>query len=114
MAGPTTALCVQGCSCIHNNENINPNVEDPPQVNPALVNVTVAGANLDVYIPTILEIRESDITSKFKVKVFIPIDRRPTYKKMRALTQELGRNALGIQVPFRGGERGCLEQVYSP
>ena len=71
-----------------------------PRVNPAPVNVNVAGAGLDTYIPTIPEVRESDIKSKFKVKVLTPIEGRQTYEKMRAMTQEMGRNALGIHVPF--------------
>ena len=77
------------------------------------MNVTVAGAGLDIYIPTIPEVRESDIRSKFKVKVLTPLDGRPTYEKMRTLTQELGRNALRIQVPVGGGKRRCLWLVYS-
>jgi len=51
------------------------------------VNVTVAGAGLDIYIPTIPEVRESDNRSKFKVKVLTPLDGSPTCKKMRTLTQ---------------------------
>ena len=113
MAGPTSALRTRSRSRARNDENIDPNVGDPQQVNPSAVNVTVAGAGLDIYIPTIPEIRESDIRSKFKVKVLTPLDGRPTYKKMRTLTEELGRNALGIQVPFGGGKRGCLGLVYS-
>jgi len=111
MAGPTSALRTRSRSRARNDENIDPNVGDPQQVNPSAVNVTVAGAGLDIYIPTIPEIRESDIRSKFKVKVLTPLDGRPTYEKMRTLTQELGRNALGIQVPFGGGKRGCLGLV---
>jgi hypothetical protein len=116
MAGAASATALRAQSRntrVRNDENANPNVGDPRQVNPAAVNVTVAGAGLDMYIPTIPEVRESDIKSKFKVKVLTPIDGRPTYEKMRALTQELGRNALGIQVPFGGGKRGCLGLVYS-
>ena len=84
-----------------------------PRVVPGPVNVTVAGAGLDTYIPTIPEVKESDIKSKFKVQVLTPIEGRPTYDKMRTMTQETGRNALGVQVPFGGGKRGCLETVYS-
>ena len=84
-----------------------------PRVIPGPVNVTVAGAGLDTYIPTIPEVKESDIKSKFKVQVLIPIEGRPTYDKMRIMTQEMGRNALGVQVPFGGGKRGCLGIVYS-
>ena len=64
------------------------------------VNVTVAGAGLGTYTPFIPEGRVSDIKSKFKVKVLTLVDGRPMYKKMRALTQELGRSALTIQVPY--------------
>ena len=84
-----------------------------PRVVPGPVNVTVAGAGLDTYIPTIPEVKESDIKSKFKVQVLTPIEGRPTYDKMRTMTQEMGRNALGVQVPFGGGKRGCLGIVYS-
>ena len=113
MAGPATALRTRSRSRARNDENIDPNVGDPQQVNPAAVNVTVAGAGLNIYIPTIPEVRESDIRSKSKVKVLTLLDGRPTYETMRTLTQELGRNALGIQVPFGGGKRGCLGLVYS-
>ena len=63
-------------------EHINPNVGDP-RVKPTPVNVTVAGASPNTYIPTIPEVRESDTSSKFKVKMFIPIEGCPTYKKKR-------------------------------
>ena len=39
-----------------------------PRVNHVPVNVTVAGAGLDTYIPTIPEVKESDIKSKLKVQ----------------------------------------------
>ena len=55
MAGPTTALRTRSRSRARNDENIDPNVGDPQQVNPSAVNVTVAGAGLDIYIPTIPE-----------------------------------------------------------
>ena len=73
MAGSTTAVCARSRSCVCNNENIDPNVGDPQQVSPAPVNVTVAGVGLDIYVPTIPEIRESNIRSKFKVKVLTPL-----------------------------------------
>ena len=84
-----------------------------PRVNPAPVNVTVAGAGLDTYIPTIPEVKQSDIKSKFKVQVLTPIEGRPTYEKMRTMILEMARNALAIQVPFGGGKRGCLGITYS-
>ena len=81
MAGSTTALRTRSHSCACNNENINPNVGDPPQVNPAPVNVAVTGAGLDIYIPTIPEIREPDIRLEFKVKVLSSLYGRHTYEK---------------------------------
>ena len=81
MAGPATALCTRSRSRARNDENIDPNVGDPQQVNPAAVNVTITGAGLDIYIPTIPGVRESDIRSKFKVKVLTPLDGHPTYTK---------------------------------
>ena len=108
MAGSTTALHTRRRSRARNDENIDPHVGDPQQVNPIPVNITVAGVGLDIYIPTIPEVRESDIRSQFKVKVLTPFDGHPTNKQMRTLTQELGRNALGIQVPFGGGKEDVL------
>ena len=72
MAGSTTVVRARRRSCVRNHENIDPNVGNPPQVNPTPVNVTVAGAGLDIYIPTIPEIRESNMRSKFKVKILTP------------------------------------------
>ena len=92
------------------NENANDNQEN---VHPNPVQVTVSGAGLDTYIPTIPEVRESDIIAKFKVKMLTPIEGRPTYEKVELMEKELGRNALAIKVPFGGGKRGCLGTVYS-
>ena len=109
MSGPVAN--VKSCaSC--NDENIHPNVGDRP-INPGPVNVIVAGAGLDTYIPNTPEVKESDIESKSKVNILIPIEGRSTYKSMRILTQKMGRNAHGIQVPFGIGKRGCWELVYS-
>ena len=79
-----------------------------PRVNPAPVNVTVAGAGLDTYIPTIPEVKQSDIKSKFKVQVLTPIEGRPTYDKMRTMILEMARNALVVQVPFGGRKEGMF------
>ena len=67
---------------------------------PAVTNVTVVGAGLDTFIPTIPEVRETDITARFKIKTLTPIDGRPTYEAMLNCERELGRNALAIEVPF--------------
>ena len=104
MTGSTTALHAQSHSHTRNDKNIDPNSRDTPRVNPTPVNVIVAGAGLDTCIPIIPEVRDSNVKSKFKMKVLTRIDGRPIYKKMRALTQELGRNTLGIHVPFEGRE----------
>lgn len=96
------------------NENEDPNVDrNAGNRRPNPVQVTVSGAGLDTYIPTIPEVRESDITTKFKVKTLTPIEGRPTYEKVELMEKELGRNALAIRVPFGGGKRGCLGTVYS-
>ena len=84
MAVPATALRTRSRSRARNNENNNPNVGDPQQFNPATVNVTVAGAGLDIYIPTIPEVRESDIRPKFKVKVLTLLNGRLTYERERS------------------------------
>ena len=76
-----TALRARSRNCARNNENIDQNVGDPPQVNPVPVNITVAGASLNIYIPTILEVRESDIRSKFKVKILTSPQWTPTIRK---------------------------------
>ena len=94
--------------------NNNANDENAENIPPNTVNVTVEGAGLDTFIPTIPEVRTTDITAKFKIKMLTPIEGRPTYEKMQTCENELGRNALAIQVPFGGGKRGCLGLVYSP
>ena len=88
-------------------QNELPNAQQNP------VRLTLTGAGLDTHIPTIPEVRESDIKAKFKIKILTPIEGRPTYEKMELLEKELGRNALAIKVPFVGGKRGCLGVVYS-
>ena len=86
---------------------------EPPNARQNPVRLTLQGAGLDTHIPTIPEVRESDIKAKFKIKILTPIEGRPTYEKMELLEKELGRNALAIKVPFGGGKRGCLGVVYS-
>ena len=49
------------------------NDENTETVPPNTVNVTVAGAGLDTFIPTIPEVRTADITAKFKIKMLPPI-----------------------------------------
>ena len=95
------------------NENANVDNDNQENIHPNPVQVTVSGAGLDTYIPTIPEVRESDINTKFKVKRLTPIEGRPTYEKVELMEKELGRNALAIKVPFGGGKRGCLGTVYS-
>ena len=80
---------------------------------PPNINVTVAGAGLDTFIPTIPEVRETDIKQQFKVKLLTEIAGRPSFEAMQLCERELGRNALAIRVPFGGGQRGCLGLVYS-
>jgi hypothetical protein len=88
--------------------NNNENDENAENIPPNTVNVTVAGAGLDTFIPTIPEVRTTDITAKFKIKMLTPIEGRPTYEKMQTCEKELGRNALAIQVPFGGGGKRML------
>ena len=86
-----------------NQENIPPNIND----------ITVVGAGLDTYIPTIPEVRETDIKAKFPLQTLTVIDGRPSYEQMLNCERELGKNALTVEVPFGGGNRGCLGIVYS-
>jgi len=50
------------------NENATVDNDNQENIHPNPVQVTVSGAGLDTYIPTIPEVRESDINTKFKVK----------------------------------------------
>ena len=59
----------------HNNEN-QENI--PPNIN----NITVVGAGLDTFIPTIPDISDSDIKAQFPIQVLTPIEGKPTYKKL--------------------------------
>ena len=68
---------------------------------------------MDTFIPTIPEAVDSDIIAKFPMQVLTPIDGKPTYEKLLNCEQELGENALTVEVPFGGGNRGCLGIVYS-
>ena len=89
------------------------NNEDQENIPPNINNITVVGAGLDTFIPTIPEVRESDIKAKFPLQTLTIIDGRPTYEKMLNCERELGKNALAVDVPFRGVNRGCLGTVYS-
>ena len=80
----------------HNNEN-QENI--PPNIN----NITVMGAGLDTFIPTIPEVLDSDIKAKFPIQVLTPIEGKPTYKKLLNCERELGENALTVEVPFGAG-----------
>ena len=66
-----------------------------------------------MFIPTIPKVNESDIKAKFKTNSITPIDGEPTLGKMQLAEQELARNALTAKVHFRGGQRGCLGEVYT-
>ena len=90
----------------HNNEN-QENI--PPNIN----NITVVGAGLDTFIPTIPEVRKSDIKAKFPHQTLTVIEGRPSYEKILNCKRELGINALAVEVPFGGENRGCLGLVYS-
>ena len=68
---------------------------------------------MDTFIPTIPEVRESDVKAKFPHQTLTVIDGKPTYEKMLNCERELGINALAVEVPFGGGNRGCLGLVYS-
>ena len=54
---------------------------EPPNAKQNSVRLTLTGAGLDTHIPTIPEVRESDIKAKFKIKILTPIEGRPTYEK---------------------------------
>ena len=71
------------------------------------------GAGLDTFIPTIPEVRESDIKANFPHQTLTVIDGRPMYEKMLNCERELGINALAVEVPFGDGNRGCLGLIYS-
>ena len=83
------------------NENADPNI-----------NVVVAGAGLDTFIPVIPDAKDADIIAKFKYKTLTKIKGKPTFKSMKEITRQLGRNALAIKVSFGGGKRGCLGEVF--
>ena len=92
---------LQNAQLNHNNEN-QENI--PPNIN----HITVVGAGLDTFIPTIPEVRESDVKAKFPHQTLTVIDGKPSYEKMLNCERELGINALAVEVPFGGGNRGCL------
>ena len=86
----------------NNNENADPNI-----------NVVVAGAGLDTYIPVIPDAKDANIIAKFKYKTLTKIKGKPTFESMKEITRQLGRNALAVKVSFGGGKRGCLGEVFS-
>lgn len=76
------------------------------------INVVVAGAGLDTYIPVIPDAKDANIIAKFKYKTLTKIKGKPTFESMKEVTRQLGRNALAIKVSFGGGKRGCLGEVF--
>ena len=50
----------------------------PPNIN----HITVVGAGLDSHIPTIPEVRETDVKAKFPLQTLTVIDGRPAYEQM--------------------------------
>ena len=85
-------------------QHLDPEKNIPPSID----NITIVGAGLDTFIPTIPKVRESDIKAKFPLHILTVIDGRPTYEKMLNCEQTLGKNALAVKAPFGGGNRGCL------
>ena len=83
------------------NENADPNI-----------NVVVAGAGLDTFIPVIPDAKDADIIAKFEYKILTKIKGKPTFESMKEITRQLGRNALAIKVSFGGGKIGCLGEVF--
>ena len=81
----------------NNNENADPNI-----------NVVVAGAGLDTYIPVIPDAKDANIIAKFKYKTLTKIKGKPTFEPMKEITRQLGRNALAIKVSFGGGKGDAL------
>ena len=78
-----------------NNENADPNI-----------NVVVAGAGLDTYIPTIPNAKDADIITNFNYKTLTKIKGKPSFESMKGITRQLGRNTLAIKILFGGGKRG--------
>ena len=78
---------------------------------PAPINVAVAGAGLDMYIPTVLKVQESDIMARFKYQHLTEIEGRPDYTKLYNARRELSRNALAVKCSFGGGKYGTLRVV---
>ena len=85
-----------------NSENADPNI-----------NVVVAWAGLDTYIPVIPDANDANIIAKFKYKTLTKIKGKPTFESMKKITRQLGRNALAIKVSFGGGKGGCLGKVFA-
>ena len=54
-----------------NNENADPNI-----------NVVVAGAGLDTYIPVIPDAKDANIIAKFKYKTLRKMKGKPTFESM--------------------------------
>ena len=82
--------------------------------NPPAVNVTVAGAGLDVFIPQIKETPVADILKRFKFDHLTPIEGEPNYRALVLARRELSRNAMAIKISLCGGRRGCLSLVLPP
>ena len=80
----------------------------PPPPLPAPINETVAGAGLDMYIPTVPEVQEADIKARFKYQRLTEMEGRPDYSKLYNARQELCRNALAVKCSFGGGNYGTL------
>ena len=64
-----------------------------------------------MYIPTIPDIQESDIKTRFKYQNLTEIEGRPDYTKLYNARRELCRNALAVKCSFGGGKYGTLGLV---
>ena len=88
-------------------------VSDQEKVPPNVMNAIIKGAVLNVFIPTIPEVQETNILQQFKIKALTEIEGRTSYNAIKFCERELGRNALAIKVPFGGGKRDRLGLIYS-
>ena len=83
----------------------------PPPLPPP-INVIVAGAGLDVYIPRVPEVQEADVKARFKYQRLTEIEGRPDYSKLYHAHRELCRNSLAVKCLFGGGNYGTLGIVF--
>ena len=62
------------------------------------INMIVAGADLDIFIPTIPDTKDADIIAKFKHKTLTKIKGKPTLESTKEITRQLGRDTVAMKV----------------